>query len=80
MSWKRDPLDDELDRLLEAASGMDLAHEFTVRTLAHTGLRTDEFAHLRSEWIDWQHEHLRVPAEADGWTPKTSSVAAIVLR
>ncbi|WP_135662748.1 tyrosine-type recombinase/integrase [Halorhabdus rudnickae] len=79
MSWKREPLDDdELDRLLEAASGMDLDHEFTVRTLAHTGLRADEFAHLRSEWIDWQHEHLRVPAEADGWTPKTDDAARTV--
>lgn len=79
MSWKREPLDDdELAELLEAAAGMDLDHEFTVRTLAHTGLRADEFAHLRSDWLDWQHEHLRVPAEADGWTPKTDDAARTV--
>lgn len=51
---KREPLDDdELDSLLEAASGMDLDHEFTVRTLAHTGLCADESAYLYSEWIDF---------------------------
>jgi|GEM_PF-3721969 len=79
MSWTREPLDDrELESLLEAAAGMDLAHEFTVRTLAHTGLRAGEFAHLHTDWLDWQAETIRVPAEDDGWTPKTTHAARTI--
>jgi integrase/recombinase XerD len=73
MGWKREPLrEEELDELLEAAARHGLVYDFTVRTLAHTGLRAAEFAHLTSDWIDWQGEKLRVPPETDdGWTPKT---------
>lgn len=79
MTWKREPLDDtELADLLDAAVGMDLVHEFTTRTLAHSGLRADEFAHLRSEWIDWQNEQVRVPADDRGWTPKTEDAARTI--
>lgn len=79
MSWKREPLDDdELAQLLDAAAGMDLDHEFTVRTLAHTGLRADEFAHLTSNWLDWQNEQIRVPGEQDDWTPKTVDAARTI--
>jgi integrase/recombinase XerD len=77
--WKREPLDrDELDVLLDAAAERDLTHDFTVRTLAYTGLRAAEFAHLTSEWIDWQNEQVRVPPEQDSWTPKTSHAARTI--
>lgn len=63
MSWKREPLlEDELETLLEVADELDLDHKVTIRTLAHTGLRADEFAHMTAEWIDWQGDALRVPA------------------
>lgn len=63
--WKREPLDDdELDELLDAAEGMGLKYDFTVRTLAYTGLRAAEFSQLESDWVDWQDELLRVPAVA----------------
>lgn len=69
--WKREPLSEsELTRLIDATETLD--EEFTIQTLAKTGLRADEFSHLKSEWIDWQKDVLRVPPESDGWTPKTS--------
>jgi integrase/recombinase XerD len=72
MSWKREPLEeDELEQLTEAAASRDLAHDFTGRTLAYTGLRANEFAHMTEEWVDWQNEQVRVPTDQDGWTPKT---------
>lgn len=43
--WKREPLDDELSQVLDATE-YDLPHDVTVRTLADTGLRANEFAHL----------------------------------
>ena len=44
----------------------------TIYTLAHTGLRADEFAHMTDDWLDWQKDHLRVPGEEGDWTPKMS--------
>jgi integrase/recombinase XerD len=78
MSWKRELLDDELDELLAAAANYDLKHDVTVRTLAYTGLRANEFAHLKSDWIDWQNEHVRVPSEEDGWTPKNPNAVRTI--
>ncbi len=79
MTWKREPLEkDELTELLDVAETFDLAHDFTIRTLVHTGLRAGEFAQLRSDWMDWQNEQLRVPAEQDGWTPKTEHAARTI--
>lgn len=79
MSWKREPLDDdELGELLDAAANYDLKHDVTVRTLAYTGLRANEFAHLKSDWIDWQNEFVRVPPEEDGWTPKNDNAVRTI--
>lgn len=79
MSWTREPLDDdELTELLDVAASRDLDHDVTVRTLAHTGLRANEFAHFRSDWMDWQNEQLRVPPEQDGWTPKTDDAVRTI--
>lgn len=62
MAWKREPLlEEELEELLAAADENDLAHQVTIYTLAHTGLRADELAHLTEEWMDWQQDRLRVP-------------------
>jgi len=82
MAWKREPLEpNEVDQLLDAASNYSLRHDFTCRTLTYTGLRANEFAHLREDWIDWQNEQLRVPNEQDAWTPKTShAVRTIPIR
>ena len=72
MGWKREPLTEpELEQLLEAADRHDLEHQLTIYVLAHTGLRADELAHMTEDWMDWQGDRLRVPAEQDGWTPKT---------
>ncbi|MWG34152.1 tyrosine-type recombinase/integrase [Halomarina oriensis] len=73
MAWKREPLEEtELDELLTAAERHSLRHEMTCRTLAYTGLRANEFAHMTEEWVDWQNEQIRVPPEQSGWTPKTA--------
>ncbi|MDR5673112.1 tyrosine-type recombinase/integrase [Halalkaliarchaeum sp. AArc-GB] len=64
--------EDELEQLLEAARDHPLRFELTVRTLAFTGMRADEFAHMTADWMDWQGEKVRVPAEEGDWTPKTS--------
>jgi integrase len=64
--WKREPLEeDELQILLDAAESTDLDNNVTCRTLAYTGLRTNEFANLTESWIDWQGERLRVPRVSD---------------
>lgn len=66
MSWKREPLlDEELEALLDAADRHDLDHKVTVRTLAHTGMRAGELAHMTSDWMDWQGERVRVPGYED---------------
>ncbi|MFC6793921.1 tyrosine-type recombinase/integrase [Halobaculum halobium] len=62
MAWTREPLtESELDKLLAAADERNLDHQVAIYTLAHTGMRADELAHLRDGWIDWQSERLRVP-------------------
>ncbi|QZP37066.1 tyrosine-type recombinase/integrase [Halobaculum magnesiiphilum] len=79
MAWTREPLTEpELDDLLDAADGRDLDHQVTIYTLAHTGLRADELAHLRDDWIDWQAERLRVPPAEGEWTPKTEHSARTI--
>ena len=79
MSWKREPLTEaELDALLDAVDDHDLEHQVTIYTLAHTGLRADELAHLTDDWLDWQKDHLRVPGEEGGWSPKTSHAARTI--
>lgn len=66
MTWKREPLtEDEAEELFEAAKGFDLIHEFTVRLITHSGLRADEFAHLTSDWMEWQDNAVRVPRHED---------------
>lgn len=81
--WKREPLlpDDEIPTLLEASEQFDLTHQVTIYTLIHTGMRADELAHLRDDWIDWQAERLRIPTESGDWTPKTKhSVRTIPIK
>lgn len=79
MTWKREPLtEDELDDLLAAADEHDLDHQMTTYVLAHTGLRANELAHMTEDWIHWQDERLRVPAEQNGWTPKTEHAARTI--
>ena len=79
MSWKREPLtEDELQQLLDVADDFDLDHQVTIYTLAHTGLRANELAHMTDEWMDWQKDHLRVPGQDGDWTPKTSHAARTI--
>jgi integrase/recombinase XerD len=79
MAWKREPLTEpELDDLLDAADDHDLAHQATIYTLAHTGMRADELAHMTEDWVDWQAERLRVPAQEGEWTPKTDHAARTI--
>lgn len=82
MAWKREPLtEEELGELLEAVDDEDLTHQVTIYALAHTGLRANELAHMREDWVEWQSDRLRVPAEEGGWTPKTEhSVRTIPLK
>ena len=64
--WQRKPLDDEqLDRLIDTAEGLGSKYEFTIRVLAYTGLRANEFSQMTSDWVDFQGEKIRVPKGAD---------------
>lgn len=79
MSWKREPLEDnETEELIDAAAERSLQDEFIIRVLCHTGLRAGEFAEMRSTWVNWQREELRVPLEQDDWSPKTESGARTI--
>lgn len=53
MAWKREPLtEEELDTLLKTADEFDLDHQVTVYTLAHTGMRAADLAHMTGDWVD----------------------------
>lgn len=77
--WKREPLeDDEADRLKRASEQESTDTELTVKTLLHTGMRASEYAHMRADWVNYQREQIRIPAEQDGWTPKSEAGARII--
>lgn len=79
MAWKREPLEEpEMESLLETAGDLDLELEFTVRGLIYTGMRASEFAHMRSDWVDWQSEEVRVPMSDGDWSPKTHHAARTI--
>lgn len=53
MSWKGEPLTEpELEPLLDVADEYDLDHQVTIYTLAHTGMRANELAHMTDDWMD----------------------------
>jgi len=54
----------ELDAVLEAAAGHTRRVEYTVRTLARTGMRVSEFTHMTRDWLDPRSDppRIRVPA------------------
>lgn len=77
--WKREPLEDyEADELIETASASSTQDELIVRTLLHTGLRANEFAHLTAGWVNFQKDEVRVPAHEGDWTPKTEEGARVI--
>jgi len=77
--WDREPLEPaELKELISIAEVDSLTNEFIIRTLAHTGLRVGEFVEMRSSWMEWQRDLLRVPKEQDGWSPKSSAGARTI--
>jgi integrase/recombinase XerD len=77
--WEREPLEQpELKELIDAAEQRETRDEFIIRTLAHTGLRVGEFVELRSSWIEWQRDLMRVPKREGDWTPKTESAARTI--
>lgn len=55
---------EELDTLLDLAEASSLRTHYTVRTLARTGMRASEFAHLRRDWLDESRDPpvVRIPA------------------
>lgn len=79
MSWTREPLEDyESDELVESAVELGTEYELVIRTLLHTGLRANEFAHMRSEWINFQKDEVRVPPEEGDWTPKSKASSRMI--
>jgi integrase/recombinase XerD len=79
MSWEREPLEDyEAEELVETAAGMGIEHELVRRTLLHTGLRANEIAHLRADWINFQKNEIRVPASQGEWSPKSEAASRVI--
>lgn len=79
MVWEREPLEaHELQELINVSERESLTDEFIIRTLGHTGLRVGEFVMVKPSWIEWQRDLLRVPAEENGWTPKTDAAARTI--
>jgi len=71
--WKREPLEDfEVDALIEQSASMTDEHELIIRTLIHTGMRADELAHMRSDWLNWRKGEIRIQPAGD-WTPKSDA-------
>lgn len=54
------------ERLLKAADQLKDPYDAECRLIlllgGRLGLRAGEITHLRSEWIDWQRKHIRIPA------------------
>ncbi|MDS0297115.1 tyrosine-type recombinase/integrase [Halogeometricum luteum] len=87
VSWEREPLEEtELAELLDAADEFDSKHSLVIYTLAYTGMRASELAHMTRDWIHFQDGEIRIPPEEtcdrgccsddDGvWTPKTAEGA-----
>jgi integrase/recombinase XerD len=95
MTWDRQPLErDELNHLLDTVDEVgDATDKVIIRTLAFTGMRASELAHMSKEWIDWQENIIKIPRrqecdcgecqrEREGtWEPKTQNgVRGIPLR
>jgi Phage integrase family. len=78
--WTREPLEDfEAKTLRDQATSMSDEHELIIKTLLHTGMRADEFAHLRSGWLGQQQEEIRIQAvdtDTEQWSPKSELVLA----
>jgi len=80
--WKREPLEDfEAQILRKQATSMSDEHELIIKTLLHTGMRADEFAHLRSSWLGQQQEEIRIQAvdtDSEQWSPKSEAGVRVV--
>ncbi len=80
--WKREPLEDfEAQILRKQATSMSDEHELIIKTLLHTGMRADEFAHLRSSWLGQQQEEIRIQPVDTGdkqWSPKSEAGVRVV--
>lgn len=82
MSFKRYLNSDELDTLIATAESMLTAAKFVFSVIPYTGLTTDEFLHLREDWIYWRDAEafdgscpeIHIPArdtcENIKWSPK----------
>jgi integrase/recombinase XerD len=57
---------------------MGTEYELLIRTLLHTGLRPNEFAHMRADWINFQKGEIRVPPEDGDWTPKSRAGSKVL--
>lgn len=89
VDWERKPLeDDELTQLLTAAEEYgDEKDRLIVYTLANTGMRAGELAHMERSWVNFQDSRIEIPEdqpcecgeckrERDGtWQPKTDNGA-----
>lgn len=79
MSWEREPLEDyEAEELVEVATDLGAEYELVIRTLLHSGLRANELAHLKSDWINFQKNEIRVPAQEGDWSPKSEAGARVI--
>jgi len=80
--WTREPLEDfEAQILRKQATSMSDEHELIIKTLLHTGMRADEFAHLRSSWLGQQQEEIRiqvVDTDNEQWSPKSEAGVRVV--
>ena len=80
--WTREPLEDfEAKTLRDQATSMSDEHELIIKTLLHTGMRADEFAHLRSSWLGQQQEEIRIQPVDTGdkqWSPKSEAGVRVV--
>lgn len=81
-SWTREPLEDfEAKTLCDQATSMNPEYELIIKTLLHTGMRADEFAHLRSSWLGQQQEEIRiqpVDTDAEQWRPKSDAGVRVI--
>lgn len=61
----------EYGRLVEHADDRSPRHGFTVYLLGHTGIKRNAAANFTPSWFDPEQQLLSIPAEQDGWSPKS---------
>lgn len=71
--------EEEFKKLLDASEKTgDPLDRVIIACCAELGMREGEVAHLRKTWLDYVAKEVKIPAEDEGWTPKTDMASRVI--